>query len=87
MPFWRWWNIKSFNISVVSLVYKSKELSDESIKPPATSDNSLSAGTLFSGTKLLLKFDGSCLKQEKSNFYSLNYNKCLYCLWNKSIVI
>ena len=50
MPFWRWWNIKSFNISVVSLVYKSKELSDESIKPPATSDNSLFAETLFSGT-------------------------------------
>ena len=37
---------------------KSKGLSDEIIKPPTTSDNSL-------GNKTRVKFAGSCLNQDK----------------------
>ena len=44
---------------------ESKGFSGESIKTPGTSDSSLSPGMLFSGTKLQVKCDGSCLKQEK----------------------
>ena len=46
--------------------WQSKELSDESIKPPFTSDNSLNPS--YYGTKTRLEFRGSCLKQDKSTF-------------------
>ena len=42
---------------------KSKELSAESIKPPTTSDNSLTPPLNYYGTKTRIKFTGSCLKQ------------------------
>ena len=42
--------------------WKSKGLSDESIKPPATSDNSLSSLINYLGDKIRLKFSGNCLK-------------------------
>ena len=45
--------------------WKSKGLSAESIKPPATSDNSLTPGLNYYGTKTRVKFTGSCLKQSK----------------------
>ena len=45
--------------------WKSKGLSDESIKPPATSDNSLSPLIDYLGDKIRLKFNGGCLKQPK----------------------
>ena len=47
------------------LKWKSKLLSDESIRPPATSDNSLSLLIDYLGVKIRLKFNGSCLKQNK----------------------
>ena len=44
--------------------WQSKELSNESIKPPATSsDNSLTPELTYYGTKTRVKFAGSCLKQ------------------------
>ena len=43
--------------------WKSKGLSAESIKPPATSDNSLIPALSYYGTKTRVKFTGSCLKQ------------------------
>ena len=43
--------------------WKSKGLSSESIKPPTTSDNSLTPALNYHGTKTRLKFTGSCLKQ------------------------
>ena len=43
--------------------WKSKGLSAESIKPPATSDNSLTPALSYYGTKTRVKFTGSCLKQ------------------------
>ena len=43
--------------------WKSKGLSDESFKPPTTSDNSLNPTLNYYGTKIRVKFTGSCLKQ------------------------
>ena len=45
--------------------WKSKGLSDESIKPPSTSDNSLSPWINYLDNKIRLKLNGSCLKQSK----------------------
>ena len=43
--------------------WKSKGLSAESIKPNATSDNSLTPALNYYGSKTRVKFTGSCLKQ------------------------
>ena len=45
--------------------WKSKGLSAETIKPPTTSDNSLTPELNYYGTKTRVKFTGSCLKQPK----------------------
>ena len=45
--------------------WKSKGLSDESIKPP---DNSLPAILKYTGKRRYVKFNGSCLKQDKVTF-------------------
>ena len=42
-------------------------MSDESIKPPALSDNSLPL-FLYIDFRLRIKFDGQCLKQDKVTF-------------------
>ena len=48
--------------------WKSKGLSDESIKPSSTSDNSLSPLINYLDNKVRLKFNGSCLKQNKLTY-------------------
>ena len=48
--------------------WKSKELSAETIKPPSTSDNSLTPLIDYVGNKIRLKFSGSCLKQPKLQY-------------------
>ena len=48
--------------------WKSKELSAENIKPPTTSDNSLTPALNYYGTKTRVKFTGSCLKQSKISY-------------------
>ena len=48
--------------------WQSKGLSDETIKPPATSDNSLNPKVNYYSAKARLEFRGSCLKQDKSAF-------------------
>ena len=48
--------------------WKSKGLSDESIKPPSASDNSLARLTDYLGDKIRLKFNESCLKQPKLTY-------------------
>ena len=48
--------------------WKSKGLSAETIKPPNTSDNSLTPVWNYYGTKTRVKFIGSCLKQPKISF-------------------
>ena len=45
------------------LSWQSKGLSDKSIKPPTTYDNSLNPELNYYGTKARVKFTGSCLKQ------------------------
>ena len=66
------------NTSYVSS-WKSKGLSAETIKPPTTSDNSLTPELNYYGTKTRVKFNGSCLQQ--SRFHTLIDNsKHLHCL-------
>ena len=48
--------------------WKSKGLSAESIKPPTTSDNSLTPVLNYYGTKTRVKFTGSCLQQPKLSY-------------------
>ena len=48
--------------------WKSKGLSAETIKPPTTSDNSLTPAVSYYGTKTRVKFVGSCLKQPKISY-------------------
>ena len=55
------------NIDYISS-WKSKGLSAESIKPPTTSDNSLTPALSYYGTKTRVKFTGSCLKQPKISY-------------------
>ena len=45
--------------------WKSQGLSVESIKLPTTSDNTLTSALSYYGTKIRVKFTGSCLKQLK----------------------
>ena len=49
-------------------MWGSKGLSDESIKPAITSDNSLVSSVNCTGFRLRIKFDGYCLKQDKVTF-------------------
>ena len=48
--------------------WKSKGLSAKTIKPPTTSDNSLTPAVSYYGTKTRVKFTGSCLKQSKISY-------------------
>ena len=50
------------------LEWKSKGLSEQSIKPPTTSDNSLAPLIDYLNDKIQLKFKGSCLKQDKLTY-------------------
>ena len=57
-------------ISVILRVlsWQSKGISNESIKPPTTSDNSLNPKLSHHGTKTRVQFTGSCLKQLNFTF-------------------
>ena len=50
------------------IMFHSKGLSAESVKPPTTSDNSLTPALSYYGTKTRVKFTGSCLKQPKISY-------------------
>ena len=50
------------------LSWKFKGLSDETIKPPATSDNNLNPLIDYVDGKIRLKFNGGCLKQPKIQY-------------------
>ena len=50
------------------LSWKSKGLSDENIKPPTTSDNSLTPKLNYYDPKIRVKHTGSCLKQPKITY-------------------
>ena len=55
------------NINHISS-WESKGLSDEINKPPTTPNNSLAATLKYSGRRILVKFNESCLKQDKITF-------------------
>ena len=50
------------------LSWRSKEISNESIKPPTTSNNSLNPRLSYDDTKIKVQFTGSYLKQPKFTF-------------------
>ena len=50
------------------LSWQSKGISNESIKPPTTSNNSLNPRLSYSGTKIKVQFTGNCLKQSNFTF-------------------
>ena len=54
------------------LSWQSKGLSNESIKPPTTSNNSLNPRLSYNDTKIKVQFTGSCLKQPKFTFTHKN---------------
>ena len=47
-------------------------MSNKSIRPPSTHDNSLAPSWSYIGTKMRVKFDRSCLKQDKITFTHKN---------------
>ena len=57
-------------------------MSDESIKPPTTSNKMLNPSLDFVGTKARVKFNGDCLKRE-NYIQSWENSKHLHCLWNR----
>ena len=64
---------KCFKVNTINATnyvssWKSKELSDENIKPPTTTDNSLAPTLNYYGNKTRVKFIGSCLKQPKISY-------------------
>ena len=50
------------------LPWKSKRLSDEYNKPSTTSNKMLNPLVDYVGTKIRVKFNGDCLKEEKITF-------------------
>ena len=66
-PIFRYFKINTvINVADYVLSWKSKGLSDETIKPPSTSDNSLTpALSYYRASKIRVTFTGSCLKQPK----------------------
>ena len=65
---------KYFELNLVVVVidrvlsWQSKGISNESIKPPTTSINSLNPRLSYSDTKIKIQFTGSCSKQPKFTF-------------------
>ena len=65
--------IRSFKVNTIANTdyvssWKSKGLSAESIKPPTTSDNGLTPRLNYYGSKVRVKFNGSCLNQPKNSY-------------------
>ena len=65
-PVYRYFK-KVTNTNYISL-WKSKGLSAESIKPPTTSENSLTPALSYYDYNIRVKFTGSCLKQSKITY-------------------
>ena len=67
-PIYKYFKVNTVNATNYISSWKSKRLSDESIKPPTTSDKSLTPELNYYGTKTRVKFTGSCLKQPKISY-------------------
>ena len=57
--------LKMMELKII-LAWKSKGLSDENIKPPVASDNSLVLPLSYIGVRPRIKFNGQYLKQDKT---------------------
>ena len=69
LPMEKYFNLNSVvGVTDRVLSWQSKGLSNESIKPPTTSNNSLNPGLGYNNTKIKVQFTGSCLKQPKFTF-------------------
>ena len=64
--------------------WKSKRLSDETITPYATSDNSLTPLIDHYGSKVRVKFNNSCLKQSNKLTYSYGARANIYIIYELS---
>ena len=77
---------KYFKLSSVTgvidraLSWRSKGISNESIKPSATSDNSFNPKLDYYGTKIRLQFTRSCLKQS-NHIFSHKKNVNIYIVY------
>ena len=69
LPMGKYFKLNSV-VGVIDFVlsWQSKGLSNKSIKPTTTSDNSLTSELNYYGTKIKIKFTGSCLKQSDHIF-------------------
>ena len=63
------------------LSWKSKGLSDETITPYATSDNSLTPLIDHYGIKVRVKFNGTCLKQSNKLIYDYGRKGNIYTVY------
>ena len=70
-PLNRYFKLNKNNLHYV-LSWTSKGLSNESIKPPSTSDNSLTPILNYYGSKIKVSFDMSCLQ---TNGFLINHRK------------
>ena len=61
--------------------WKSKELSDETITPYATSDNSLTPLIDYFGSKVRVKFNKCCLKQPNKLTYDYGRKINIYIVY------
>ena len=52
--------------------WESKRLSNEKFTPPYTANKSLSPKLLWNKSRLTLRFEGSCLKQEDASPFTPN---------------
>ena len=78
-PIIRYFKVNTITNNDYISSWKSKGLSAESIKPPATYDNSLTPTLNYYGNKVMVKLTGSCLKQPKI-LYTQHNSKNLDCL-------
>ena len=65
--------VRYFKVNIIANTnyissWKSKGLSAEIIKPPTTSDNTLTPKLNYFGNKVRVKFTGSCFKQPKISY-------------------
>ena len=74
-PIFRYFKINTIKntTNTILLSWQSKGLSAEVIKPPSTSDNSLTPIlSYYHASKIRVEFTGSCLKQDK---FTYNHEK------------
>ena len=79
LPISRYFRLIS-NTKYISL-WKSKGLSDETITPYATCDNSLTTWIHYYGTKVRLAFNKSCLKQSNKLTYDFGQKVNVYIVY------